>query len=257
MDWPFLEHDNKFESFPSVTITSGSNNVKTGYFQITAATGFKYHGFWICLSGYLNTAFDIAIGAAGQEIIIAPNLCILCGNNGSDSFFVPIEIPAGTRIAARAQQASASFNVSISLIGVGGDLRQSLQNCDTYGVNLSTTRGTQIDPGATANQKGSWVEISSSTSRVTRALLLSLGNNQSTSWLGWRVDIGIGGAGSEIVLIPDFNLQSNGGFSINVPSHYGPIYVNIAAGTRLAVRAQCTVNTTPARYFDIVLHCFY
>lgn len=258
-DWPFLDHDNRFESFPDPSMPlPGANNTKSAYVQITAATGFKYHGFWLTLASYSNSSFDIAIGASGSEKIIVPDLLILANNNQHDSFYIPISIPTGTRIAARAQQADIAYQGTVSLLGVGGDLRQSLQNCNTYGFTVGSTGGTQIDPGGTINVKGSWVQISVSTINITRAILLSFGNQQSAVWGSWHVDIGIGSAGNEVVLIPGIRFGNVGSGNVMIcPFHYGPFYVNIPSGTRLSVRAACTYNSTPGRYFDIALHCIY
>lgn len=107
------------------TITSSASaNNKGTYTQIVAATARDYDAFaiWGYLSGSTGTAIllDVAIGAAGTERVILPNVYL--EGNGPKSTpggmdFIPLRIPAGTRIAARSQSSTASLTLPLLVYG--------------------------------------------------------------------------------------------------------------------------------------------
>ncbi|PSO28804.1 hypothetical protein C7G41_24200 [Bradyrhizobium sp. MOS002] len=118
-------------------VTTGAANTKGSYAQLTASSTKDYKGFVLRVDNQNSTAsytgidsllFDIAIGGAGSEQVILPNYPIgrpkLSTNGaaasitGSPSAHFPIQIPAGTRIAARAQSILASQIMGVTLYGV-------------------------------------------------------------------------------------------------------------------------------------------
>lgn len=107
-------------------------STKGAYTQLVASTSRDYLGFFWNINGAGQTAsdyssgfVDIAIGASGSEQIIMPD-CFYCvdgsiGFTSGDGGFIPIQIPAGSRIAAR----SSNFNnvatsrvIGLTLYGV-------------------------------------------------------------------------------------------------------------------------------------------
>ena len=90
--------------------------------------------------------------------------------------------------------------------------------------------------GGTAHTKGSWVEVTNATTSPLNSLTVMLtainyANGVDTSTL---LDIGIGGAGSEVVVVPNVGV----GWANQYQSWTLP--VSIPQGTRIAVRAQST-----------------
>jgi hypothetical protein len=101
------------------TVDAGSTmNSKGAYSQITGSTAADISGFTICFddqnnsggsSGGITYLIDIAAGASGSEVVIVPNL-FMAANMATNSAllwpavtpFLPIQIPAGSRISARA-----------------------------------------------------------------------------------------------------------------------------------------------------------
>lgn len=91
----------------------GAANTKGSWTELVASTGETIRGFWIHIGlnenltvGVVSSTFtDIGIGAAASEQVIVPNHYTMTGTseNGIRSVFYDIEIPAGTRIAARSQ----------------------------------------------------------------------------------------------------------------------------------------------------------
>lgn len=102
--------------------------------------------------------------------------------------------------------------------------------------NPSNSNGTSFSASGTINTKGAWTQLIASTANVIDLLYVYIQENNSLPWL---IDIGIGGAGSEVVLIPNLTLggQDRGSeFRILVPLH-------VPKGSRLAVRYQAGTIT--------------
>ena len=217
---------------------------------------------------YGEFLIDVAIGASGSEVILVADL-LFCLNfqhywASHGPFPIPIAVPAGTRIAARLQcnrlyLGSNWLRMSTNLYPLNSMSTTSLQLCKTYGaVSSGATRGTAIDPGATVNTKGAWVELSSAVPYTIGMLFFSVGgafDNAKTNAY-WAVDIGIGAAGSEVAVVQDFNISL-----WTTTSQYQPIVsplfkVAIPAGVRLAARCKCTANIAIDRLLDIVVNGF-
>jgi len=101
----------------SSIVPSASANTKGSYTQLVAATSADYDGFYLSFNNVkasVTNAYyllDVAVGALGSESVIVPNIVLTPGgmitSPGSTGPFW-INIPAGSRIAARAQASSAS-----------------------------------------------------------------------------------------------------------------------------------------------------
>lgn len=107
-------------SYGTVIAPSSTANTKGSWTQLIAATAADYFG----LFGSFNTdhtattncnyLVDIGIGASGSEVVISPNHLVVGVSGDSQSApqsMIPfrfMEIPAGTRIAARSQASLAS-----------------------------------------------------------------------------------------------------------------------------------------------------
>lgn len=246
----------------STAITAGSANTKGSYAQLIASTGFDAKAILLQVG---ETTFgttsdfyvDLAVGAAASEQIIIPDWFHGRIGNFSDTVFLPISIPAGSRLAARNQSntASATVNINVVLLAQGFLPSQPLSQMTTYGL-AATTRGTAVDGGASANTKGAWAEVTSSTTSPIRMLYMNFSGGRITrsGTSNFLFDIGIGAGGSETVLIADLQTRADSNTDFPVPFMMGPIPVNIPAGTRVALRTQCSVNTAGERAFDVVMH---
>lgn len=105
----------------TVITASATPNTKGSYTQLIASTPRDYCGIFI--GPDMNTAqtvaqllLDIAIGAGGSEVVIVPNWSQPPFSDKMARGFVPVSIPAGTRIAARCQSPTASATIGLSLI---------------------------------------------------------------------------------------------------------------------------------------------
>jgi hypothetical protein len=269
-DWP-LWGAQRYESAGAVAASSigttvgiGATNVKGSWVQLIASTSFEVTGIIVhptMAGGSTDVLIDIGIGAAAAEVVVIENLytgTAAAATSQGAWYYVPICIPMGTRIAARAQgvAASTSPRVNLTLIGQGFDPSQPLGICTTYGAATADSGGTSVDPGGTLNTKGAWSQITASTTYGISALLIAFPNQVNTTRTGctWLVDIGIGAASSEIVLIPDLLLYASTAVDVVIPQSFGPIPCSIPAGTRLAVRAQCSIIDATDRLFDAIIY---
>jgi len=236
-----------------------SANTKTGFQQLIASTtydsAFAFIGLlsWYGTATYASSLVDIAIGAAGSEQVILPNLISQYGyaTGGGFTFThysLPLSIPAGTRIAGRYQTTgTGTFNTNLEtyawLILVDGAYTQ-MEGCsgaDALSANTGTSLSTSCFPSSTANTKGSYTQMIASTSRDYIGLMLATDSHNAMSAAApYLLDIAIGASGSEQIIIPNAGCayssanyetaQSPGFFSIAIPS-----------GTRIAARCQCGI----------------
>lgn len=249
-----------------VTVTTGgSAHTKGANAELAAATAFACTMVRLFVQFTTNTAgrvylIDIATGAAGAEVVVAANI-LLDGGGGSavgggGCIDLPLAIPAGERIAVSAQSGATSVTLvaAITLKRVG--TTPGITSFTTYGANTGASRGTAIDPGASANTKGLWTELTASSASTIQALLLSVGfgGNGAPSTARWYVDLGIGASGSETVIVPDVQIEafeSNNTYGWAFRSYL--MFPYIPSGTRVAARASCSINNATDRLFDLAL----
>lgn len=91
-----------------------------------------------------------------------------------------------------------------------------------------------VAAGGAANTKGAWTQLIATTSRAASCFLLSL----LTNWTNqvFLIDIGIGAAGAETVLLSNASFEAATGGAHRTPIFLIP--VAIPAGTRVSARCQ-------------------
>lgn len=144
------------------TVTaSATPHTKGSYSQLIASTSANAYGIFVNL---FNTAVaststrvlvDIAVGAAASETIIIPDL--IAGNAGTSagaqnaghSYYFPIVIPVGTRVAARCQALGVSDTVDVQVHLLTNPVPGKWygQRVTAYGANTGTSSGTSMSPG--------------------------------------------------------------------------------------------------------------
>lgn len=238
----------------------GSNNTKGAYLQLVASTGIAAGKIIVGaeLGGLSDNLVDIAIGAASSEQVILPDLVFSGRSELFNAYVFDIPIPAGTRVAARYQTSNTTTGtlyLTVHLLGGHWLTPPGHNKVLAYGADATDSGGTVVDPGSTANTKGSWAQIVASTTRRIRRLHIGLGNraNNVRSFADYLLDIGIGASTSEQVIIPDLALigTQNELIASNCATSF---LVDIPAGTRLAARAQCSITDATDRLLDLVIH---
>ena len=229
----------------------GALNTKGAWVQLVASTARDSQGFWVYVwpdtgaTGF--TSVDIGIGAAASETVIAPDL--FHGkqtlNCGMTRIFIPLSIPAGTRVAARAQTSVANQTPYVHISLCTGELAVH-GRATTYGFTAASTTGVTLDPGGSAYTKGSYAEIAASTSNDIKSfyvLMTGDGTDGGTSRIA--LDVAVGAAASEVIIVPDHVAYSYTG-GINEVA-LGPFYHAIPAGSRIAARVSATNATVTQR----------
>lgn len=241
----------------------GSAHTKGSYIELVASTEHASNGFWLMWSlpvvGDL-LLLDIAIGAGGSEQNIIEDLSLSVGNrHGGYQAFFPISIPKGVRVSARAQYDNTANSVSVGLLlrKRSGSGFPTFSRGKSYGTDAATSSGTEIDPGAVANTKSGYTQLTASTEHLIRALWL-LANTGGNTTLGttifkWAVDIAMGGAGSEQVIVPDVLLDGDDDGDMVSNVAHGPFYVHVPKGSRLSVRVQCSGTDATDRLIEVAV----
>lgn len=232
----------------TVVAPSASANTKGSWVQITASTTADICAVLVQIQNFGSGQFavDIGIGGAGSEIVIANNiLCSLSSNASPDPFF-PCSIPSGTRIAARCQSsAAADFGVVVNVTGFDGSYVAGVapSGLDAIGFNSATTLGTQITASGTGFVKGSYAQLTASTARDYAGFLIAF-DDAGAGGDVFVLDLAIGGAGSEMVILPNMVLNYDTGIPQFLPlvTCYFPI--PIPSGTRIAARLADVFNTS-------------
>jgi len=169
----------------SISVIAGTTpNKNATYTQLIATTTYASYGIMVQLAGLQTTAstnqrclVDIALGGAGSETVIIPNLT--CGNvadyvaasaRGAFYYF-PIYIPAGVRVSATASASTSAdvVNVAVRLfqhpMGAGGWYGSRVT---AYGADTANIRGTSVTPAQ--NAFTTVTQISASTTYPIRYL---------------------------------------------------------------------------------------
>lgn len=256
-------------------LANATANTLGSWVQIIASTAADCCMLGIHISGFSsngpNGAVDIGIGAAASEVIILQQLMVsyFDANGAADALFlIPVNIPAGTRIAARCQVDHASDGVWVDLTLFDGAFTQvdGFAGVDSIGFVAGTTVGTQLDPGAVANTKGAYAQLTASTSRDYAGLFFVFdGLGQITGTIhntdNFAIDVAIGGAGSEQIIIPNIGTQKVYEGTLNevgfIPMLTHIKWIPIPSGTRIAARCQCSTNTATERLMGITAYGIY
>lgn len=238
---------------------SAGNGVKSAWVELSSGLAAEAQEFLLHVAFTTGTSrrglIDIGIGPAGSEQVVIANVPVSAGSRVRINALAArllIGADAGARIAARAQASASSTVIGVALHAIDGD---SGGIATTYGSGLSGTRATAVDAGAVANTKGAWTELASSTSREIRRALVVItrrGDGLSIVASSSQLDIGIGSAGSEEVVIPDVQFwQATGGGEVAPLSWL--CAVEIPAGSRLVARHMCSSTHSTTRVVEVAV----
>lgn len=210
--------------------------------------------------------FTVDVGVddgAGNVFILCPDLrCpgLKIAKGGMAHYWLPLQVPAGRQLAFRCQSSTGNQGCRVSIggssIGIGG-AQGYARMVSLYTVG--TSRGVAIDPGATAHVKGSWTQLVASTADRIGGLMMAVGHNNDTARTTSAnivLDLGIGAAASERVLLPDVLFAYETNLDQWMPTVAGPFPCDLPAGVRLAARAQSESNVAGDRTLDLALWGF-
>jgi hypothetical protein len=228
--------------------TGAGTSVGTGasgygsYVQLIASTPSDTSWFYLSCSNstgnFVNQyAVTLGVGGAGSEVGLLTDLP--AGYSNGSIISVPLCIPAGSRLAVKAYGDSGNsdtLRVSVILFDSSMVAEESFAGVESVITSTPYFSG-NITTG-TSGAYGSWVQLSSSTSKdyvgVLPVMAGSLGSTLDAG--GVQFQLGIGAAGSEVILIPEL-FWPGGVWGSATSTLTSLMPVNIPAGTRVASRA--------------------
>jgi len=250
MQWPVPQFPTKcYASQGGSLVTTGSTaNTKGAW--VTLASGLAEPVHWVNLWSYQATALsgadtarliDLAIGAPGSETIVAPDL--IWGFRGRRGTLLPLYVPAGATLRARAAGAQAGDGKALALDLYAGEPDAGLSapgRITAYGVVPASSGGTQVTSSASLGVKGPYAQLTAATTAPIHALMVLVqGASSSIPFTDLTLDIAVGPSGQETDILHDlrFELDSDRELVTPLASEFQPLSMSIPAGTRLAARA--------------------
>lgn len=242
--------------------TGTTANAKGAWVPISASTPRAYDALSVLMFrpvGISQMLVDIGIGASGSETVLIPDLYWPWGKSAFYGclYTLPVHVPGGSRLAGRAQSDRTNADkVDVIVYGhaLGSD-KPMTQRVLTLGVDSGATKGVTLDPGTTAHTKpSSWTEITAATPAQFHGIVVGLGQDGLSQAPNGEalVDIALGSAGSETVLVENLAASSHVGSDAYFPTVH-PVPVNVPAGARLSARAQSS-DTGSARNLDVIVY---
>jgi hypothetical protein len=252
-----------YTSGDGIINSSASANTK-GSYEAVATTTFDIDSFIVNFAPntQLSRDFlcDVSVGAGGSEQIILSNLLY----SGSvlleyAPYHFPLHIPSGSVIRARTQCSTGTSAHELFFHGFTSsfDGQPACTRVETLGANTADSGGTSIDPGGTTGVLGTWQQVVATTSFDYRYLIVAFGNqaNATRSSMQGDLDIAIGAAASEQLILSGLRYGTTTGDDCINPHVYPTFPVAIKAGSRISARTvNYSINSSPARLIDIVLY---
>lgn len=244
------------------TVTApGSINTKGAWAAIGAGSPAGGPGFLVDMlaepgSGDNTMLVDIGYGGSGAQVVIVPNL-ILTRPTSAVGIRSRIYIPVGVgtdviwmRWAGSA--VSPIITAQVTVFADSGFMAMPGMKATDYGTTTASSKGTDVDPGGTANTKGSYAQLTAALTNACRGIILQASFYQSLTAAGsitGALDLAIGGAGSEQIVLPNFLFGTGSVSGSAAHNPYPSIFlpISLPVGARLSARMACNVNTASTR----------
>ncbi len=242
---------------PGASVTPGSGTKGSWVSLISGAnntTGFDFLEIRVSNAATAGSTRDILLdigidpsGGTSYSVLLPDIICGQAHNaiSGGVFYHVPITVPRGASIAARAQSNSTTaLRVSIWAYKAGRRTEQlpTFTAVESIGA-ISGNVGVSFTPG-NSGAEGSWAQLGT-LSNNARYLLPMFGiSNGTHSALVYYFDIGAGPAGSQVVVLTNlmYNTTSTSEQTLYVSRNPLFFYVDLPSGTDLWVRGSCSGN---------------
>ena len=250
-------------SIGTAVISGGTTNTKTAdWVELIASTAFNAEIIVLTITNatfqtatLTGTLIDIAFGGAGSEVVKIPDFAIGHRQAGA-SYIIPFAVPAGTRISAKTQSTVVSKSVTVNIqLRQAGDHSAAPTVATSYGTQPGTNSyGQSATTAGGANAKSAWKQLTASTTGdITRLVVGIQGDDSNMTASTGLLDIGVGAAASEVVIVPDIYYVGEATEVVTVEGAELAYTVNVPAGSRLAFRYQATSAAAGARPNCMVL----
>ncbi len=273
-NWPLASalaaHVNYTSGYQSPDICSSSATPHTdgSWAEIIAAADnpggcgmvFSTHHS-VYAAGSAHYAVSIAFGASGSEIEIPLRYGGATGiyRQSGQQNYVPLQIPAGVRIAARARIAEGyaqDYYVNLAVVRSSVLWPVGFARVDHVGFDAANTKGTAC-PLGTYPDGGAITQLTAATSFRARALLprwwSSTGGSYQPTW--FRFFVGAGGV--EFPIGPWFSALNHEAENSNPAGAGGAgggcIPVDIPAGSRVSARVLMPSYSSGSGFVSCIL----
>lgn len=213
-------------------------------------------------TGGIRCLFDIGIGSSGNEVAILNDFSLYQTTYslaGSDWFYLPIRLPAGTRITCRLQKSSLNGTAYVHmrpLYGHQAGGQGIIPLCTrtlTIGTDAANTRGTLVTSG-TSDSFGSYTNFDGGFDLPVWGFYL----NALYTAAAWPTEefgfeIALGEPSSEVTLIPEIRSQLTGGSDFWHPDLMKLFFpVAIPAGVDLNCRWKTDGTSARSIYVQLI-----
>ena len=247
----------------TLVTASGTAHTKGSYSELVASLGFDVFEIDFVFSNVgaptvvTSMLVDIAVGAAGSETNIIPNLIaggaevVSADVIGGQRYRFPLYIASGSRLSARCQAAVVSDTVRVAVWYRGAPRNPGVwagSRVSAYGIDTGTSLGTSVAAGLSAAE-GTFTQITASTSEAHDHLVAGVGLNGDSTTQGSLnfLDLGVGAA-TEDVVVENMPFVSTGQEAMLMGS-FVSCWVPVASGTRIAARISS--NQSTAQSYDV------
>lgn len=296
MDWPINGDGQRTATYAvnilvtnGIQISSGSAAGTYGsWLPMTAASDFDATGFFfstVAFGAAADYSVDIGVGAAAAEKTIVQKLYFNStgsANYGGNRVWIPIVIPAGTRISVRCSSSlvatSATMTCILTIVGQGFRPSRSLSSCITYNMP-----GTLLDGESTsgvptssnycdssaADLYGPFIDITAIASPATTTLIRPIQaamfafvpktSDASAETARWLVNIAVGATEGTVAspyLIEDIVVQNNTADDRFNQPFFGPVPLSLPAGARVQANIKPSNSTVGRRELGVILYGF-
>jgi hypothetical protein len=203
---------------------------------------------------------DILIGGATDDVLIP---ALICGHAGAlaaagstsigwRSYFFPLHVPQGKRIAAVFASAVANLTsqVIVRLYGGGVPPWRVGRKVKAYGTQINNARGQAVTP-AQSGAAASVTEMTASTSEAAFAFLPGFqpATDSTLNFLNYSIGIGVGAATED--RIGTWLYQCGAQEDMTGPYPDFPAFQDVPAGSRLTLLASNS-GTNDAAYDGLI-----
>lgn len=237
-----------------VQLTSGASYVKGSYVELIASTDAQAVGIMLFIGageGSFWSALDIAFGESGYETIVIENIHLDDFRSNRGCRFIPLAVPAGTRISARIAAGS-----STSILDIAIALAYGTSSAPSYYTTLGSgfTSGSSILPSSYTvgeDTKSSWVQLSASFPDTCEWVLLTLYSGNGSAYHTLIFDIATGTSGSEVTKYGNFITSAP--YNLDNVSYLNLVPLSFTSGDRVSTRAQIDYDSSSFE-FGVVMY---
>jgi hypothetical protein len=236
---------------PSATVNTKGSWISMGTL-ITSCSSFLFRIAYVNAGqADYGCSVDIGIGTSGSQFVLMSNINVSLqpaglGQAAVWQHAIPVGIAQGQQIWVRSAVNVASFTGSVLCWFTPYDNSfVSFGECcglETLGASATAGRGTGVTAGTTqSGTKGSYVQLGTATRDYIGFLVNQDMANNTSNESGNMLDIAIGAAGSQIVILADLEIYQGG---VESPSDFEFVAIPIPAGSAVWGRAASIAPDT-------------